>query len=106
MLGCWGVKFVCQDILEYNYATTKVNCFICFEVLEHLKDDKKLLSLLPKGTRLIFSVPNYDSPSHVRYFESMSDVFHRYNDELTFKSFHHFDMNERSKIFLFDSYVR
>lgn len=44
------------------------------EVLEHLSKDRKVLMRLPKRSRIIFSVPNFDSASHVRVFHSEEDV--------------------------------
>lgn len=62
----------------------KFNLFILLEVLEHVNDDMKLLSTLPSGSRVIFSVPNYDSKAHVRFFGSAGDVIQRYQKILNF----------------------
>ena len=65
----------------YDIATYKLNSgyntVIVCEVLEHL-DDLKILSFIPSGTLVIFSVPNFNSTSHLRFFKSPKDIFDRY----------------------------
>ena len=51
---------------------------ICFEVLEHIQDDLGVLNRIPRGTKLLLSVPNFDDPYHVRYFSSEKEVYERY----------------------------
>lgn len=53
--------------------------YVCLEVLEHLDDDLALIGRIPSGHRLLFSVPNYGSASHVRRFESPADIWERYS---------------------------
>lgn len=48
-----------------NFNGAAVYC--CTEVLEHL-DDLKVIGNIPSGKRVIFSVPSFDDPSHVRTF--------------------------------------
>lgn len=60
--------------------------FVCLEVLEHLEYDLDLIGRIPPEHRLIFSVPNFDSASHVRWFHGVGDVWHRYERLLTFES--------------------
>lgn len=67
-----------------NERLNKYNMFILLEVLEHVNDDMKLLSILPSNSRIIFSVPNYDSVSHVRFFPTADDVIRRYQEILRF----------------------
>jgi SAM-dependent methyltransferase len=56
--------------------------YICLEVLEHLDDDLGLLARIPSGHRVLFSVPNYGSASHVRRFPSPAAVWERYSSLL------------------------
>lgn len=62
--------------VEVGLADVVVLC----EVLEHIEDDIGVLYELPRGKRVIFSVPNFDSSGHVRWFDSMFDVLNRYAD--------------------------
>lgn len=70
-----------QGILNgYNYDVA-----ILLEVLEHL-NDKAVLNNLRKGSKIIASVPNYDSQNHVRFFESIDEVKARYINHITIKT--------------------
>lgn len=75
-------KFVCADAFELLPTLSgKSNAvFFCFEVLEHIKDDKKLLDLLPKGSTVIFSVPNFYAFNHIRTFENTKQIYDRYTN--------------------------
>lgn len=59
--------------------------FTCLEVLEHLEDDRALVARVPPGHRLILTVPNYDSESHLRVFRHVSEVWKRYDRLLDFR---------------------
>lgn len=70
-------NFICGNILEFddyeNYDT-----IVILEVLEHIKDDIKLLKSIPKGKTIVFSVPNYLSSGHVRAFSNFKMINDRY----------------------------
>jgi trans-aconitate methyltransferase len=53
--------------------------YVCSEVLEHLEDDLGLVRRVPPGHRLILTVPNFHSESHIRIFQNVSDVWERYD---------------------------
>lgn len=53
--------------------------FTCLEVLEHLEDDLELVRRIPPAHTFIFSVPNFESASHVRWFRGAGDVWARYD---------------------------
>ena len=71
-----NITFLNIDAFEYNYK----NCdlIVCYEFLEHIKDDKKLIKLFSKKSKkLIISTPNelirpYNknpvNPYHVRHY--------------------------------------
>lgn len=94
---------------------TEFDTFILLEILEHLEKDRDLVSLIPSGSNIIFSVPNYLSESHVRAFNTQREAIERYNDliKITNKNvwqskrpWDHFDKNGvkrsyYSKIFIF-----
>lgn len=76
------------------------------EVLEHITNDKELLNSLPKGIKVVFSVPNYDSAGHVRLFKTVSDVERRYYS--CFKSLTYIDssivgIKNDARIFIFSA---
>ena len=55
---------------------------IMFEILEHIQDDLELLGRLPAGTRVLFSVPNFTDPTHVRTFADEATVRSRFSTVL------------------------
>ena len=75
-------EFYISDITCLNKDFNKNNLFIMSEVLEHLKDDLSLIKKLPRGARLLGSVPDFDSPGHVRLFTKGTDVLSYYRDFL------------------------
>jgi len=40
---------------------------------------------LPPGHRFIFTVPNFDSESHIRVFRSVGELWERYDSLLYFR---------------------
>lgn len=48
------------------------------EMLEHIEDDLKLLTAIPAGRTIVFSVPNFGGPTHVRKFKNLDEVLARY----------------------------
>lgn len=67
-----------SDITKFNIDLTNT-LFVSYEFLEHIKDDLLILSRLPTGSILLFSVPSYDARGHVRYFHSKEEVYQRYS---------------------------
>jgi 2-polyprenyl-3-methyl-5-hydroxy-6-metoxy-1,4-benzoquinol methylase len=70
-----------KRLLEDNF-----DLYFCFEVLEHIKEDKKLLKIL-KGKPIILTVPNFSHESHVRFFLTREDVYKRYEDLVDIKEY-------------------
>lgn len=54
--------------------------YVANEVLEHLEDDRALIARLPTGALVVFSVPSFDSASHVRHFDARGQAAKRYAD--------------------------
>lgn len=52
--------------------------FTAFEFLEHISFDLEVIENIPIGCKILFSVPNYDSEGHVRYFNSVKEIESRY----------------------------
>jgi 2-polyprenyl-3-methyl-5-hydroxy-6-metoxy-1,4-benzoquinol methylase len=87
----------------YNKETYNLhdyNTVICLEVLEHIEDDLSVLKSIKEGSNIIISVPNYDSKSHVRHFESIDSVIARYKDSFNIEGFKTFDVSVKNKIFV------
>jgi trans-aconitate methyltransferase len=51
---------------------------ICTEVLEHIQDDLQVVSRFTPGKLCLCSVPSFPYESHVRNFETLSEVQDRY----------------------------
>jgi SAM-dependent methyltransferase len=74
-----NINFIKGDLLDSaSYPDKKFDLIVAFEVIEHLKDDRKFLDILkdklkPKGI-IIISSPNAeildvkDNPYHVRHY--------------------------------------
>jgi 2-polyprenyl-3-methyl-5-hydroxy-6-metoxy-1,4-benzoquinol methylase len=65
------------------YEEIEHDVVICTEVLEHIEEDLSVVSRFPPRTRCMFSVPNYNSESHVRFFRDAAAVSERYGDYFT-----------------------
>jgi len=71
-----GGDFACEDILTCDWGDYDV--VVCLETLEHIENDLGVIKRIGKGRRVVFSVPDYDSPTHVRTFRDMAAVKRRY----------------------------
>ena len=75
--------------MELKKSIPAGGCFVCLEVLEHLKDDMRIFSLIPEGSQVVISVPTFDEPSHVRHFTDFDKVLGRYRQFLDPKTIKH-----------------
>jgi SAM-dependent methyltransferase len=64
------------------YKYNKQEQIVCFEVLEHLKDDVEVIRKWKKGVDVIITLPCFNDAAHVRYFLSIAEICNRY--ELAF----------------------
>ena len=71
-------KFIVGDVFSPGILPKCFDITVLFEVLEHMERDLDLLALFPGGKRVLFSVPSYSSPSHVRRFKTSQSVMKRY----------------------------
>lgn len=76
------------------------------EVLEHLDDDLALLRRIRAGTRVLATVPNFDSTSHLRFFAGAQDISDRYGQTLDALSVTRFTLPGESALFLLDGTSR
>ena len=89
-------RFVKADIYnEDTYLLDDYNTAICLEVLEHLDNDLYFFEALPADTRVIITVPDFDSVSHVRYFPTMDDVKARYGDKFRISGSKTFELGKK-----------
>lgn len=78
-------SFSVADVLATSKElVSKFEIFVMLELLEHIEDDCSLLKSLPSGSRVVMSVPNYLSKSHIRCFNSVNDFDLRYRSFLDF----------------------
>ena len=73
--------FECVDAFQYHYSD-KVDCYTSHEFLEHIEGDTTILSKLKSNTFIIFSVPSFDDPGHVRWFDSVNSIIERYSPHI------------------------
>lgn len=74
------LKFMTLDVCSQEATSLfwKFNTFILTEFLEHIEGDIDIIKNIPSGALVLFSVPNFDSAAHVRYFSSIDQVINRY----------------------------
>jgi acetyltransferase-like isoleucine patch superfamily enzyme len=97
-----GDKFVIKSIFDVKF--NKGETYLATEVFEHLDEDLQLINLLPKGARLIFSVPNYWSTTHRRVFKTATEIAERYTN-LEINNVYEVLLSATNKVFLVDSKV-
>lgn len=73
-----NVTYECVDAYNYHYRD-EVDCYTTHEFLEHVEYDTSIISKLKPNKLIIFSVPNFDDPAHVRCFRTIDKVIERYS---------------------------
>lgn len=63
---------------------------VCLETLEHIIDDIKFLRN-HKSMEILFTVPDFNDPAHIRYFDTGKDVLRYYKDIIEFERINKFD---------------
>lgn len=58
---------------RHTWFATAYNTVVACEVFEHV-DDHRVLRRIPEETRILFSVPNFDSRSHLRRYCSEEGI--------------------------------
>jgi len=76
-----GNFFHAIDCYLLTIPATKL--IICLETLEHI-DDVKFLNLLAMGSEIVFTVPDFDDPAHVRYFKNVAEIVFRFHQKIDF----------------------
>jgi 2-polyprenyl-3-methyl-5-hydroxy-6-metoxy-1,4-benzoquinol methylase len=70
--------FQVGDIIDWDFNRFEYSTVIALEVFEHINGDIDAIKRIPKGTRLIFSLPTFDDQAHVRYFKRAYQITARY----------------------------
>lgn len=98
-------QYVLADLREWEPDADRASnaVYVCLETLEHLEDDIDLVRRIPPGHRLIFSVPNYESESHVRTFRNVGDAWGRYEHLLSFRRWSRIDIDSSKVVHLYDT---
>lgn len=85
---------------------TTYDVALATEVLEHLDDDLALLGRVRAGVRVIATVPNFDSTSHLRHFTDETAVCERYGAVLREVAVSSVPLNRGSRIFLVEGVAK
>ena len=80
------MTFILADLRDQkNFEIYKeFHVFVCLEMLEHLNADREVVASIPSNSTVVFSVPNFDSKAHVRWFGGPEEVMNRYSEWLYF----------------------
>lgn len=98
---CPTAQFHVKDLMQENIINNyNSDIILILEVLEHIENDLGLITEIPPGKKVIFSVPNVDSIGHVRFFMNESDVLGRYNRYFDSLRVDTIALGKRSKIYL------
>lgn len=94
------LMFLNRNILDDAIYGLPYEVIVMCETLEHINDDLKIFEMIPPDKFVIFSVPNFDSIGHVRYFNDVSIVLDRYRKYLRNIQIDVFELNGNNRIFL------
>lgn len=78
--------FVCRPLAKVRFKNYIGRTVVACEVLEHINNDLGLLKKLTTGTRVLLTVPTFDSAGHVRHFPTMHEAVKRYENVLVLSS--------------------
>ena len=79
--------FEVKDLETFNFVAdwSKV-VYVANEFFEHIEFDLDIIEKIPAGCPVLFSVPAFDDPAHVRCHKDSDDVRARYTDLLDIES--------------------
>jgi len=81
----YTMYFLKGDVLLQETYPDSYNMILALELFEHT-DDLRILTLLKKGTRIIFTVPTFNDPAHIRTFLNAQFAIERYSNFIKFNS--------------------
>jgi glycosyltransferase involved in cell wall biosynthesis len=86
--------YLVADIYTHEYGD--YDAYVLLEVLEHLTRDIDIIKKIPVGKEIVFSVPSFDDPSHVRMFTP--DIIRwRYRDVIKIKGMIRFNFDDKER---------
>tara|TARA_Y100000114_G_scaffold155675_1_gene180459 strand:- start:2139 stop:2726 length:588 start_codon:yes stop_codon:yes gene_type:complete len=94
-----NITFKTQNLIEIDLPKSDT-FYTSFEFFEHISFDLEIIKKINKGNQILFSVPNYDDPGHVRHFKSYSEIEERYSHLLELNLIHEISTHEINKIYL------
>jgi SAM-dependent methyltransferase len=71
--------FSVGDTLDPRSYDCEYDTIVCTEMLEHVNADLDVVRLWKDATWCICSVPNFDWPGHVRFFNTRDEIAARYD---------------------------
>ena len=84
----------------------KHSVVVTLETLEHINDDLAILKSIPKGMRVIFSVPSFDYKSHVRFFKNIVEAKRRYKPLVNITRTRAINTKDDNYIFLIEGVIK
>ena len=94
-------KFTIDDIYTSDlFYTYDYNILVAFEILEHVDKDIEIFDKIKPNCDILFSVPNFYSEGHVRWFSSRIQIIERYKQYLYFEDMYTFKVGGGNKLFL------
>jgi 2-polyprenyl-3-methyl-5-hydroxy-6-metoxy-1,4-benzoquinol methylase len=78
-------QFAVADALEPDTYNVPYDSVVCTEVLEHIREDQRAVSLWRPGVRVVASLPNFDADTHERFFRTEQEIVSRYEKWITFE---------------------
>lgn len=93
-------KFVRENAYESDIYWSDYNICVMFEFLEHVKDDISIIKKIRQNTTVLFSVPNFYSISHIRWFDNEYEIRARYKNYLDIAEIFDFEISKGKKIYL------
>ena len=73
-----SLNFICENAFHFLKISPPFDTIIITNVLEVVTYDIDLIAKIPIGKKIILSVPCFDSPTHLRYFETPQQALSRY----------------------------
>lgn len=92
--------FIQGDLYDKEFYQGDYNTVILTEVLEHLEFDEFVFLFIKKGTKVIFTVPDYRATGHVRVYKSKKEITQRYGDFVNIKYIDSIKITKESTIYV------
>ena len=100
-----GSMFIFADLRDSKSFGIYQNfhAFVLLEILEHITADWKIIASIPSGSKVVFSVPDFNSKAHVRWFKNQEKVKERYGEWLAFGDMTILTKPENKNLFVFEA---